>query len=160
MRNALVRSLAVLGGLTLLGLCFLIVAGLIAAAARGRVPSKTVLEVNLETGLVEDIPQDAVARALLSGKPTVRDVVDALERASNDERVSGLVARFGGSTMGLAQAQEIRDAVRNFRAHKKFTVAWSETFGEAGQGASSYYLATGFDEIWMQPSGDHRPDRT
>ena len=154
MRRVFVRLLAVVGGLTILSLILLVAIGLIAGASRRRVPSKAILEVNLETGLVEDVPEDTFAKTMLSSAPTVRDVVDALDRASNDERVAGMIARFGGSSMGLAQVQEIRDAVRNFRAHKKFAVAWSETFGEFGPGAGSYYLATAFDEIWLQPSGD------
>jgi protease IV len=154
MRKLIVRLLTVTGGLTILTLLLLLAFGLVAAASRSRVPSKAILEVNLETGLIEDVPADTLAQALLSGTPTVRDIVDALDRASGDERVAGMVARFGGSGIGLAQVQEIRDAVRNFRAHKKFAVAWAETFGEVGQGTGSYYLATAFDEIWMQPSGD------
>ena len=33
-------------------------------------------------------------------------------------------------------------------------MAFAETFGEFGPGGGSYYLATAFDEIWLQPSGD------
>src|SRR6185503_14446679 len=56
--------------------------------------------------------------------------------------------------MGVAQVQEIRDAIAAFRAKGKSAVAWSETFGEFGPGNSSYYLATAFDTIYLQPSGD------
>jgi len=44
--------------------------------------------------------------------------------------------------------------VQRFRAHKKFAVAYSETFGEFGPGNGAYYLATAFDHIYLQPSGD------
>ena len=44
--------------------------------------------------------------------------------------------------------------MKAFRAKKKFAVAYSETFGEFGPGNGPYYLATAFDEIWLQPSGD------
>jgi protease IV len=33
-------------------------------------------------------------------------------------------------------------------------VAWADTFGEFSAGNVQYYLATAFDEIWLQPSGD------
>ncbi|MGH9670893.1 MAG: signal peptide peptidase SppA, partial [Terriglobales bacterium] len=55
---------------------------------------------------------------------------------------------------GMAQVQEVRDAVARFRAKKKFAIAYSETFGEFQNGGRAYYLATAFDEIWLQPSGD------
>lgn len=154
MRKLLVGLLAVCGGLSILFVLLVFVIGISMRSSTGSVPSKAILEANFETGLIEDVPEDAVAKALLSRTLTVRDVVDALERASRDDRVAGLIARLGGSGMGMAQAQEIRDAVRNFRAHKKFAVAFSETFGEFGPGNGSYYLATAFDQVWLQPSGD------
>lgn len=154
MRKLLVGLLAVCGGLSILFVLLVFAISLSMRTSTGGVPPKTILEANFETGLIEDVPDDPVAKALLSRITVVRDVVDALERASRDDRVAGLVARLGGSGMGMAQAQEIRGAVRNFRAHKKFAVAFSETFGEFGPGNGSYYLATAFDEVWLQPSGD------
>jgi len=41
-----------------------------------------------------------------------------------------------------------------FRASGKFAIAFAETFGEAGNGTQHYYLASAFDRIWLQPSGD------
>jgi protease IV len=90
----------------------------------------------------------------LNEKQTLRDVVDAIDRGASDDRVVGMIAKIGAAPMGMAQTQEIRDAVQRFRAHKKFAVAYSETFGEFGPGNGSYYLATAFDHIYLQPSGD------
>jgi protease-4 len=85
---------------------------------------------------------------------TLRQIVTALETAASDNRVRGLVAHVGAGPMNMAYAQEIRDAVKAFRAKGKFAVAFAETFGEAGNGNTHYYLATAFEEIWLQPSGD------
>lgn len=153
MKKILVRLLAVVGGLTLALLLLLAIIALVMRVS-ARVPGKTILEVNLETALIEDVPDDAMARAMLSGRPIVRDLVEALQRAAGDRRVRGLLARVGGAPLGLAQVQELREAVRAFRARKKFAVAWGETFGEFSASGGSYYLATAFDEIWLQPSGD------
>ena len=49
--------------------------------------------------------------------------------------------------------QEVRDAIQAFRAKGKFALAFSESFGEFGPGTRPYYLATAFDEIWVQPLG-------
>ncbi|MGH7960196.1 MAG: S49 family peptidase, partial [Candidatus Binatia bacterium] len=84
----------------------------------------------------------------------VRDVVAALVQASQDKRVVALVARVDAADMGLAQVQEIRDAILAFRSTGKLAIAHAETFGEFGPGNSAYYLATAFDEIYLQPSGD------
>jgi len=84
----------------------------------------------------------------------MREVVDVLSRARDDDRVVGLLARVGAGQMGLAQIQELRDAIADFRSSGKKAVAWSTTFGEFGPGGGAYYLATAFDEIHLQPSGD------
>src|SRR5208282_2854826 len=96
----------------------------------------------------------ATAHLMLDQRQTLRDVVDAIDRGANDDRVVGMIARIGASSLGMAQTQEIRDAIQGFRAHKKFAVAYSETFGEFGPGNGAYYLATAFDHIYLQPSGD------
>jgi protease IV len=79
-----------------------------------------------------------------------------LDRAGRDPRVRALVVKLGGSRspLALSRAQELREAVLELRERGKLTVAWAETFGELGRGSVPYYLATAFDQIWLQPSGD------
>jgi protease IV len=119
-----------------------------------RVPKRVVLEADFEQGVVEFVPDDTLGRVLLAKKLNIRDIVEALQKAASDDRVKGLVARVGQSNMKLAQVQEIRDAVIAFRTSGKPAIAYAETFGEFGPGNSSYYLATAFDIIYLQPSGD------
>ncbi len=151
MSKAIVRFLAILGALWLIGLVIVLV---FAIGWKGKVPSRTILEANLEQSFVEDIPDTPTAQLMLSDKETLRDVIDAIDRGGNDDRVVGMIARIGAAPMGVAQIQELRDAVLRFRTHKKFAVAYSETFGEFGPGNGAYYLATAFDHIYLQPSGD------
>src|SRR5258708_7721104 len=151
MSKVIVRFLAILGALWLIGMVIVLVAVI---GAKGKVPSKTILEANFEQTFLEDAPDTPTARLMLTEKQTLRDVVDAIDRGASDDRVVGMVAKIGAAPMGMAQTQEIRDAVQRFRAHKKFTVAYAETFGEFGPGNGAYYLATAFDQIYLQPSGD------
>src|SRR5467141_3547669 len=151
MSKLIVRFLAVLGALWLIGMVIVLVAVI---GSKGRVPSKTILEANFEQTFLEDAPDTPTARLMLTEKQTLRDVVDAIDRGASDDRVVGMIAKIGAAPMGMAQTQEIRDAVLRFRAHKKFAVAYAETFGEFGPGNGAYYLATAFDHIYMQPSGD------
>ena len=154
MKKLLVRALAVIGALTILLALLAFAFLLFSWMSTPDVPSKVVLEVNLETALIENVPADPVATAMMSDTVVVRDILDALEKAGDDNRVAGLVARVGAASMGMAQVQEIRDAIKAFRAKNKFAIAFAETFGEVGPGSSAYYLATAFDSIWLQPSGD------
>ncbi|MCA9662932.1 MAG: signal peptide peptidase SppA, partial [Myxococcales bacterium] len=95
-----------------------------------------------------------IAQALGGTRHGLDQLVFALERAAHDDRVDGVVARIGGDKHGMATTQEMRDAILRFRGSGKFAVAFAETFGEVGPGNQSYYLATAFDEVWLQPSGD------
>src|ERR1700676_3182625 len=151
MSKLIVGFLAILGALWLIAMVIVLVAVI---GAKGRVPSRAILEANFEQTFLEDAPDTPTARLMLTEKQTLRDVVDAIDRGATDDRVVGMIARIGAVPTGIAQTQEIRDAVQRFRAHKKFAVAYAETFGEFGPGNGSYYLATAFDQIYLQPSGD------
>ena len=118
------------------------------------IPDRTVLTLDLADGIGDRRPSGPLAWASFDGGIGLADLVQALERAGRDDRVKGLVARLGAGELGFARAQEIRDAVLAFSATGKFTIAFAETFGEIGDGNTHYYLATAFDEIWLQPSGD------
>jgi protease-4 len=152
-KKIIVTILAIIGALVVI----VAVAGLLVSAVRGkgRVPTRAVLELNLETGMIEDVPDDPVAKAMTGGTPLVRDVVDALDRAANDDRVRGVVAHFGTAKIGVAKTQEVRDAILRFRSKNKFAYAWAESYGgDWGPGTSTYYLASAFDQVFVQPSGD------
>jgi protease-4 len=112
------------------------------------------LELDLTEPPVEAPPADPIGYLQARRRLTLRGVVDGLRDAADDDRVVGLVARVGGGRLPLARAQELRDAVGAFRRGGKPAVAWAETFGEGGPGTVPYLLATGFGELWLQPSGD------
>jgi protease IV len=112
------------------------------------------LELDLSRPLVETEPEDPVGKLRSRGRPRLQAVLRALHEAGDDPQVVGLIARVGDVTMPLAIAQELRSAVAAFAAGGKPTVAWAETFGETANGMVPYVLATGFREIWLQPSGD------
>ena len=145
------RTLAVIGGAVVV---LLLVALVFTVILADRVPRRTILELDLAPGLMEWAPQEPVALALMRDQLRVRDVVEALERGAGDRRVRGLVARVGTAELPLAVVEELRDAVLAFRASGKPAVLFAESFGELMPGHARYYLATAFEEIVMQPSGD------
>src|SRR5665811_418375 len=110
------------------------------------------LEMDLtEVPAVVD-PDDPLARLRARGRPQLRSILRALHDAAADRHVVGLIAKVGG-TLPWAAMQELRLGVRAFAASGKPTIAWAESFGEASGGMPAYVLATGFDEIWLQPGG-------
>jgi protease-4 len=112
------------------------------------------LELDLTRGVLETPPTSPLAAFRSRHLPTLRELVSALRKGAKDEHVTGLVAHVGGPRLSLAQVQDLRDAVQVFRSSGKSAIAWTESFGEVGGGTVPYYLATAFDEIWVQPSGE------
>ncbi|HYO39828.1 MAG TPA: signal peptide peptidase SppA [Nocardioidaceae bacterium] len=115
--------------------------------------SGLLLELDLSRGLLEGPPAGPVQALRSLQRPTLRQVVEALEKAAGDPKVRGLVAHVGPWQPSLAQSSELRAAVQRLRDAGRRTVAWTESFGELGPGNIGYHLATAFEEIWLQPSG-------
>ncbi|MER7546951.1 signal peptide peptidase SppA [Actinomadura sp.] len=121
--------------------------------ARDRRTAPLILELDLTEGIVETPPADPVSAILSMRRTNLRDVLDGLRRARSDSRVRALVVKVSGG-IGLALVQELREAVQALREAGKLTVAWAETYGEGGRGTVPYYLATAFDKIYLQPTGE------
>jgi protease-4 len=150
-----------IGFLAVSGLVFLGLVGLgawaVAHMAGGDdqdVPERTVLSLDLDAHFRETAEGNPLAE--LSGERSygLRQVVEAIDRAGNDNRVTSLFATLSHSSLGLAGRQDVRDAVIRFRATGKPAVLFAETLGEGGSGTLDYYLASAFSQIWLQPSGD------
>jgi protease IV len=121
---------------------------------RQRHTAPLILELDLSEGIAEEPPADPVSAVLAMRRPRLADVLDGLRRARADDKVQALVVKIGGRPIGVARVQELRSAIAAFRRSGKATVAWAETYGEFGPGNAAYYLATAFERIWLQPSGD------
>jgi protease-4 len=152
-RRFIVGLLAVIGAVTLLS----VLAG-VGLAVWSRVNGPAVPQAALLTldvnGNLPDAPQNSGLLGLLSPpQASLRDVVDALDKAGRDPRVKGLLLRIGGGNLGLAQAEELRSAILRFRSRGKLTFAYSDSFGEFASGTRAYYLASACDQIWLQPLG-------
>ena len=154
MRRFIVGFLATLGALgLLLVIGVAVVVWQLWPPAPPEVPERAVLTVDLRAALDEAAPTDPLAQLGIRRRLTLGELVLALERAGDDPRIVGLVARVAGEGPGLAQIQELRDAVARFRAKGKFALVHTDSFGEFGPGTRGYYLATAFDEIHLQPLG-------
>ncbi|MDD3030397.1 MAG: signal peptide peptidase SppA [Alphaproteobacteria bacterium] len=81
------------------------------------------------------------------------DVLFAIDHAAKDERIKGIVATFGHEQPTLTQAQELRAALARFRDSGKFTYAFGADYGVFGSGNRAYFLASAFENIWLQPVG-------
>ena len=122
-----------------------------------KAPDTMVLTLDFTRPIVEQ--EHGVSPFSLAGltendeETSLLTILRALDRAKDDPRVKGVVARFGATPPHLVHAQEIRAALAPFRANGKFSYAYAPSYGEFGQGNRSYYLASAFEAIWVQPVG-------
>ena len=155
MKRFFLFAFAAVGATIVFGFVALLLLALALGGSGSRsIPNQIVLELDLTSGFLVAPPSDPLSLALERGKPTVEQVVGALHRAASDDRVQGLRVVGGVGAGGWALTEEIRDAILHFRASGKPTLLFAETFGELQPSQSAYYLATAFDRIVLQPSGD------
>jgi protease IV len=113
------------------------------------VPKGCVLELDLRAAPPETGGLDPLAIISASGRTLVlSEAVSAIHRAADDPRVAGLIARVQLPAAAAGPVQELRAAVAAFTSVKP-SLAWAETY----PATLSYYLASAFGEVWMQPSG-------
>jgi len=155
MRRFFVGFFAVIGivaFVVILGVVGLTVA-LVRHSRTTPLPDTIVLTADLTGGLSDTADPDTVSRLAFGEKATLRDFVDAIDRAADDPRVKSLYVELGDDSLGLAKTQQVRDTIAAFRAKGKFAIAFADTFGEGGPGTRPYYLAAACDAIWLQPLG-------
>ncbi|GIL40625.1 signal peptide peptidase SppA [Roseiterribacter gracilis] len=117
------------------------------------IPAVAVLAIDLKSAIAEETGGVELPLPFLENKARLRDIVGTITRAANDGRVKVLMLRMEGGAAGLAQAQEISDALQRFRDKNKTVIAWADTLGEGGPANSSYLLTAMATQSWVQPQG-------
>lgn len=116
-------------------------------------PKEMILYYRLD-GPVHEGPPKSGLDAFGPQKPSLENIIAALEQAENDKRVKAFILSVRNSELAISQIQELRQAVLRFKENSgKPAYIYSLSYGEAGQGLALYSLATAFDEIWMSPLG-------
>ena len=99
-------------------------------------------------GEIPEEPSTEIGSIFERQPPSLRTLVESLERGADDPRVSAAVVRVGLlPDAGWATVQELRDALARFRRSGKPAYAHLEFCGN-----KEYYLATACDKIYAIPS--------
>ncbi len=123
-----------------------IVVALVAMARGDKMPANMVLAIDLRKSLVDSAPSNF---SLGNSPLTVMDIVLGLDAAERDSRIKGVFVRVGDGDLSISRAEEIKAALKKFRASGKFVIVHAQGFDGAGLG--DYLAATAGDQIWMQP---------
>ncbi len=152
-----IRTLAVFGLVFILILALAIygVARLrVANRAPAPIEQGTVLTLTVAGPFIEESPTRTGVTSLLTGRSKkLREIVAGIDHAATDGKIKGIVLKLDASA-GMAQTQELRAAIKRFRAAGKFVYAFADDYGESASGNGQYYLASACDQIWLQPMGE------
>ncbi|MCK5740738.1 MAG: signal peptide peptidase SppA [Chlorobi bacterium] len=113
------------------------------------VTQNTVLKLDYGTSLDEYTGSDLGAIFGNPGsKASFYDVLKAVKRAADDDKIEGIYIKASHTSMGYAKAAEIRDALIEFKKSGKFVYAFIEVGTE-----TDYYNALPADKIFMSSEG-------
>lgn len=113
-------------------------------------PENFVLAIEISQPITETPAAPSLADPFAQPPPTLQELVNKIDLAASDDRVFALLFRIKNARISTAQANELRNAIERFKKSGKRTYIYASSW-DGGIGA--YYLASIFDEIWMQPMG-------
>ena len=152
MKQFLLTMAGVFAGLMLffVGLPILAISLLANAVHAPATPANTVLLLDLRKDISDQDSGNPLAA--FSGRSlAVTSVIDALHRAESDDRVKALFIRLPEGGMTPGEADELRLAIKRFRAAHKLVIAHSQGLYPAGVITATYELGAAADQLWMQP---------
>ncbi|HET8646361.1 MAG TPA: signal peptide peptidase SppA [Vicinamibacteria bacterium] len=124
--------------------------GVLALAMRSRggvLESRSYLYLDLQ-GEIPEQPPSEFGTFLERRPPSLRALVDSLDRAATDPRITAVVVRVSSlPDSGWATVQELRDGIARFRKSGKPAYAHLEFCGN-----KEYYLATACTRIYAVPT--------
>lgn len=152
MKQFLLTMAGVFAGLLLffVGLPILALSLLAGAVHPPATAANTVLLLDLRKDITDQDGGNPLAT--FSGRSlAVTSVIDTLRRAESDDRVKALFIRLPEAGVTPGEADELRLAIKRFRAAHKLVVAHSQGLYPAGVITATYELGAAADQLWMQP---------
>ena len=115
------------------------------------VPSKAVLTIDMSKMTLSEQTQEVSLVESLQGLEApqpigILDAIAAINSAANDPAIQYIFLKPDAATGGIAQMEEFRKALENFRSCGKAVVSYIENPTNGG-----YYLASVSDKIYMTP---------
>jgi len=142
-----------IGALVLFSICMGILSATLFSGSSKSLPNDMILVFKITDPIGEAEHARSLADPFAAAGITIGNLIETLDRAKTDDRVRGLLVSLDNAGMELAHIEELRAAVKRFRASGKFAHIYTASFSDLGSGIGAYYLASAFDQIWLQPTG-------
>jgi len=146
------KVLLIVGGLVFLFfvMCIIGLAVLMSSFRAPAMASNTVLILNVSGGLPDYVAEDELAKAFgIAQKQSFSSLLTQIRKAKVDKRIGGMVLDINFPGIGWGKANELREAIADFKTTGKPVYAYMEI----GMNRE-YYIATAADKIFLAPAGD------
>ncbi len=120
-----------------------------------KIKENTILKLSLNSPIVDRASKNPFDELNFNGsfettkKLGIRDAIKAIENAKQDVRIKGIYMDLSGVNMNMANMEEFRKVLVDFKTSGKFIYAYSEFYDQ-----QSYYMAAVADSIFLNPYGD------
>ena len=153
MKQFLITAAGVFAGLMifLIGVPIVLISMAASAAGPPTTPAKAVLELDLREPLTDQSSGNPLA-GLTRKSDSVMSIITTLRRAESDDRVKGVFVRLPEGGLEPGSADELRLAIKHFRAAGKPVFAHSQGLYPSGMVTSTYMVGAAADQLWMQPA--------
>lgn len=146
------KIILIVGGILFLFLIAAVIGLVLIADSLGRpsVADNSVLILNVSGDLPDYVPEEPIAKALGVGQTqSFTGLMTQLRKAKVDSRIGAVVLDINFPGIGWGKADELRDAIKEFRTSGKPVYAYMELGTNR-----EYYIATAADKVFLPPSGD------
>jgi protease-4 len=113
------------------------------------IQKNTVLVLRVSGPLPDYVPYDPLRRFFGGTDQSLSSLVWQFKKAKVDDRIGAILLEVSMSGAGWGKAEEIRDAIADFRSSGKPVYAYLE-FGLNKE----YYIASACDRVFMAPPGE------
>lgn len=158
MKSFLKYTLATIAGILVLNflgfILLLIIVGAASSSEEPTVEANSVLMARFNTPVVDrtnDNPfsQFTSGSFAMDGSMGLDQVLKDIDKAKNDDNISGIFMDLSGVPIGMASLEEIRNALLDFKESGKFILSHADMYTQ-----KSYYLASVADKIYLTPTGE------
>ena len=148
-RKTILIIAGILGGLILVAVIGVAVLWLALRKGEPTIRDNSVLALRVSGSLPDYSPDDPFKKVFGGPDQSLTGLVMQFKKAKLDKRIKAIVLVIDMSGVGWGKAEEIRDAITDFRSSGKPVYA----FIELGLN-KEYYIATACDKIIMPPPGE------
>lgn len=153
LRNLLATILGIFIALFLMFFVFIAIGSAFSSVDKITVKNNSILVLKLENEIrdyysVSDPFVDALgiddAKVMSLNK-----ILNAIENAKNDGNIKGISIEIKDVNAGIAQTQDIRNKLLDFKSSGKFVNAYADNYSQ-----KTYYLSSAADSLYINPMGN------